>query len=121
MSDTSTAVADALAAIAADREAKVAAAAAAAEAEETRVAKLDAAKAVCAVACGPVADALAASSDPSERQALADLEAQTHESHRVALEEAYLEFAGQRRGDSNPSGPEGALTSNVVVVGDAQA
>lgn len=115
------AVQEALAAIAAEREAAFRAATEAATAEEKRVSDLVAAKARCAADCAPIADALAAATDPAERNALVELESRIHGSHAGDLEQAYLAFSGQRAGDSNPSGPEGALTSRVAVMGEASA
>lgn len=114
-------VAEALAAIAAEREAKAANAARSTEAEEARVSKLNEIKARVEAAVGPIAEALAKAVDEAERTALIELEAKVFEPFREELERAYLEFAGQRAGDSNPSGPEGALESHVAVTGNAQA
>ena len=91
------------------------------EAEVTRTAALDAAKARCTADCGPIGDALRAATDDRERTALVELEHRTHAAHKDELEEAYLVFSGQRSGDSNPSGPEGALTSHVAVISEADA
>jgi hypothetical protein len=108
-------------AIRADIAAEEALAAQAVQAEEARLAKLDAAKQVCFDLCGPISEAVSTSTDPRARQALIDLETQTHESHREALENAYLESNGQRRGEGNQAVP-GEITqleTHVAVMGDS--
>jgi hypothetical protein len=82
-----------------------AAAEAAAAAEEERLSAVDAAKAICAEKCGPIAEALAAATDENERAALQEFEARTHAEHASQLEQAYLAFAAQGEGASNPAGP----------------
>ena len=67
--------------------------------------KLDAAKAVCVEACGPLADLIATTPEGTKRDALIALEAQTHAGHAAELEAAYLEQSGQRAEDSNPTPP----------------
>jgi hypothetical protein len=91
--------------IRADKEARIAAAVQAQEAEGTRLAALDAAKAKCFAACGPLSEAAANATDEEERQAILAFEQSTHAGHAAELEQAYLVFSGQREGNSNPAGP----------------
>jgi hypothetical protein len=88
--------------------------------EEARLAKLDAAKAKCAEECGEVIAALATVTNPRERDALIELENRTHASHAADLEAAYLEFSGQREGDSNPADTGVTeIDAHVVVSSDS--
>jgi hypothetical protein len=103
----------------AERLAREAAEEAAEEAEDKRVSDMDAARAICAAACGPINDALfqmdeAGDVDPEERAAVVAYLAETHVAHAGALEAAYLAFSGQKEGESNPAvpGAEAPLTSN---------
>ena len=114
------AVADALAAIAAEREAEEAAKAAAAEIEDRRVAELVAAKAALEEAVGPISAALAAAADERERQSLIELEARTAASFLDRVERANQELTGQSARDITAPG-ETFLTSSVSVLGDADA
>lgn len=110
-----------LAAIRAEIEAEGLAAATAAKSETDRLSAIDTAKARCAAACGKVAEALAAAEDPREREALIGLEARVHAGHAADLEAAYLVFAGQREGGSNPAhAGENALESHVVLNGEVE-
>ena len=104
----------------ADRDAK---AAWAQQQQDSRNAALEAAKAVCQAACGPISAALAATDDPQERAALVELESRTHTPHAAALEAAYLTFASQRVGDSNPAvpGAEAPLEAHVAVTSSTDA
>jgi hypothetical protein len=108
-------------AIRAEIAAQAEAAQAAVQAEEARVDKLNAAKATCVERCGPVAEVLAASTDAHERAALVELERQVHAEHSDALAQAYLEFSGQREGESNPaaSGVVTPLVSAATALGES--
>lgn len=99
----------------ADREAAEAAASAA---EAARNAALDEAKAVCLAKCGPISEALSQATDPEERAALITLEERAHAEHAEVLEQAYLTFAGQAPGESNPAGGETEIESHVAVASE---
>ena len=96
-------------------------AAAKVQAELDRNAKIDAAKKICADACGPVSALIAASTDQREKNELINLEASIHARHAADLEASYLEFSGQREGDSNPavSGMPNKLEANVSVLSES--
>lgn len=83
--------------------------------EAGRISKLNDAKARCVTACGAVADALAETTDPEERAALIALESETHAEHAADLEHAYLEFASQREGNSNPA-PAGETQIDAATI-----
>ena len=81
--------------------------------------RVDAAKAVCFATCGQVNDALQASADPFEQNALIELEATTHADHAAELEAAYRALSGQREGESNPAGPGTTqLTADITASAD---
>lgn len=109
-------VQDRVAAIRADIAARAAEAAKALQSDVDRCSALDAAKKVCADACGAVHEALAEAGDPAERGALIELEAETHSAHAKELEAAFLSFASQREGDSSPATPGGVTPINADVV-----
>jgi hypothetical protein len=89
-----------------------------AKAEEGRVSVLDAAKAECFAACGPIAEALSKTTDPAERQALVGLENETHAAHAEKLAAAHFAFSGQTREESNPAiGPTDIDAAIVVESG----
>jgi hypothetical protein len=108
-------------AIRADIAAEDAAKAQAVQAEEERLARMNAAKKVCFDSCGPISEAILQATNPRERAALIELEAQTHAPHRDLLEKAHREGNGQRDGESNPATP-GEVTnieSRIAVLGDS--
>lgn len=101
--------------------AKAAAEIQAVAAETDRLARIDAAKAVCIKVCGPVWEALAASVDPVERKLLSDLEKEVHGPHRAMLEAAHLEAAGPQ--PDVPPTPSGItnIEAKVAVAAGAEA
>lgn len=123
MTDTSSmnkTIADQIAeilALEAEEEAKKAAAV---KAEDDRNDALIAAKARCTAECGEVQEALAKEKNPNVRRALIELESRTHASHAGDLEAAYLAFAGQREGESNPARP-GTTNIDTHVRVDSEA
>jgi len=105
----------------AEREAT---AAAAEKSEADKVAKLNAAKAVCAAVCAPIEDKLAVTTDPREREALIDLEHRLHADHEELLTAAYFEFTGERQSDAQShQAPPGVteISSHVLVRSEASA
>jgi hypothetical protein len=105
---------ESIAAIRAARQEKEALAATASQAEEQRLGALNAAKAQCFAVCGPIADALAETIDADERQALLDLEAETHAVHAEELAAAYATSAGPQESNPAPAG-ETFIEADVVV------
>jgi hypothetical protein len=108
--------------IAAAAAATAAATEAAQQAEATRIDTMDTAKQVCQAACGPITDALEATTDPTEVAALIELQATTHAAHATTVEDAYLAFAQQPAGASNPAGPGTTqVTATSAAAGTAAA
>ncbi len=105
----------------AEKDARIAAVVQAQQAEESRLAALNAAKAVCFAACGPISEAAANATDEEERQALFAFEQRTHAGHAAEIEQAYLVFSGQREGDSNPASGDTPITADVVASNVSQA
>ena len=89
-------------------------------AEDAKNSAMSLAKAECTALCGPISDALGKATDPRERSQLSALEQEIHAGHADRLEAAYLTFAGQREGDSNPAKPGGVtqLGANAHVMTD---
>ena len=93
----------------------------AAKAEEDRIAKLNAAKAICFEACGPISEAVAQATDPREKNLLVELEQRTHANHQDMITKAYQEFTGELTSTTNAAQP-GVITpieSNIAVLNDA--
>ena len=81
--------------------------------------RVNAAKAVCSATCGPVCEALAASTDPFQREKLIELEAKVHADHAAELEAAYRAISGQREGESNPAEPGTVqLAADIAALSD---
>lgn len=91
-------------------------AAVAEQADAGRRSPLDDAKARCEAECGQVAAALSEATDQRERANLITLAEQVHAAHADDLAQAYLEFSGQRAGESSPASPgHNDVEAHVVV------